>query len=113
MPDWRHPPPPAPLPSAAVSSASSAVGCPIAVGGRICGDGRCQIRDLDVEQVALHVDLTPARWAPRRRDRGCRPGRHGLVGMYDTVSALGGRLEIESPASGGTLLAAAVPRSAG
>jgi signal transduction histidine kinase len=39
------------------------------------------------------------------------PGGHGLVGIGDRVSALGGRLEIESPAGGGTLVAATLPLS--
>jgi signal transduction histidine kinase len=34
---------------------------------------------------------------------------HGLVGMRDRVTALGGRLDIESPPSGGTLVAATLP----
>jgi signal transduction histidine kinase len=38
---------------------------------------------------------------------------HGLVGMRDRVTTLGGRLEIESPAGGGTLVAATLPLSAG
>jgi signal transduction histidine kinase len=38
---------------------------------------------------------------------------HGLVEMADRVTALGGRLEIESPPGGGTLLAATLPLSAG
>jgi signal transduction histidine kinase len=33
------------------------------------------------------------------------------VGMADRVTALGGRLDIESPADGGTLLAATLPVS--
>jgi signal transduction histidine kinase len=37
---------------------------------------------------------------------------HGLVGMADRVTALGGRLELESPSGGGTLLAATLPLSA-
>jgi signal transduction histidine kinase/putative methionine-R-sulfoxide reductase with GAF domain len=40
---------------------------------------------------------------------GADPGGHGLVAMGDRVTALGGRLEIESPAGGGTLLAATLP----
>ena len=35
---------------------------------------------------------------------------HGLVGMADRVTALGGRLEIESPAGGGTAITATLPR---
>ena len=43
---------------------------------------------------------------------GADPDGHGLIGMYDRVTALGGRLEIESPAGGGTLVAATLPLSA-
>ena len=44
---------------------------------------------------------------------GADPDGHGLVGMRDRVTTLGGRLEIESPADGGTLVAATLPLSAG
>jgi signal transduction histidine kinase len=44
---------------------------------------------------------------------GADPGGHGLVGMADRVTALGGRLSLESPAGGGTLVAARLPLSAG
>jgi PAS domain S-box-containing protein len=40
---------------------------------------------------------------------GADPDGHGLVGIGDRATALGGRLEIESPAGGGTLIAAAFP----
>ena len=43
---------------------------------------------------------------------GADPGGHGLVGISDRVAALGGRLSLESPAGGGTLVAAALPFSA-
>jgi signal transduction histidine kinase/PAS domain-containing protein len=43
---------------------------------------------------------------------GADPGGHGLVGIADRVTALGGRLKIESPSSGGTLVAATLPLSA-
>jgi signal transduction histidine kinase len=43
---------------------------------------------------------------------GADPDGHGLVGMRDRVTTLGGRLEIESPAGGGTLVAATLPLSA-
>jgi signal transduction histidine kinase len=36
----------------------------------------------------------------------------GLVGMQDRVNALGGSLEVDSPAEGGTLLSARLPLSA-
>jgi signal transduction histidine kinase len=44
---------------------------------------------------------------------GADPGGHGLVGLGDRVTALGGRLKVESPAGGGTLVAATLPLSAG
>jgi signal transduction histidine kinase len=44
---------------------------------------------------------------------GADPGGHGLVGIGDRVTALGGRLEIESPPGGGTRVTATLPLSAG
>jgi signal transduction histidine kinase len=44
---------------------------------------------------------------------GAEPGGHGLVGMSDRVTALGGRLRIENPHDGGTLVAATLPLSVG
>jgi PAS domain S-box-containing protein len=43
---------------------------------------------------------------------GADPAGHGLVGMGDRVSVLGGRLEINSAPGGGTLVAATLPLSA-
>ena len=40
---------------------------------------------------------------------GADPSGHGLVGLGDRTTALGGRLSIESPAGGGTVLAAVIP----
>jgi signal transduction histidine kinase len=40
---------------------------------------------------------------------GADPDGHGLVGMADRVSALGGRLSVQSPAGGGTVLTATLP----
>jgi len=40
---------------------------------------------------------------------GADPNGHGLVGIHDRVTALGGRLEVGRPAGGGTLLAATLP----
>jgi signal transduction histidine kinase len=60
-----------------------------------------------VDNGMLHVEI---------RDDGtggADPNGHGLVGIADRVAALGGRLEIESPAGGGTLLAATLPLPAG
>jgi signal transduction histidine kinase len=44
---------------------------------------------------------------------GADPHGHGLVGMGDRAAALGGRLEIDSPVGGGTLVAATLPLSTG
>jgi GAF domain-containing protein len=59
-----------------------------------------------VEDGMLHVEI---------RDDGigrADPGGHGLLGMTDRVTALGGRLKVESPAGGGTIVAAVLPLSA-
>ncbi len=40
---------------------------------------------------------------------GADPHGHGLVGMADRVSALGGRLSVQSPADEGTLVTATLP----
>jgi signal transduction histidine kinase len=40
---------------------------------------------------------------------GADPSGHGLVGMADRVTALGGRLEIDSPPAGGTRVTATFP----
>jgi signal transduction histidine kinase len=40
---------------------------------------------------------------------GADPSGHGLVGMNDRVTALGGRLKVESPAGEGTRLLVALP----
>jgi GAF domain-containing protein len=56
-----------------------------------------------VEDGALQIDV---------RDDGIggvQPGGTGIVGLGDRLAALGGRLRIESPAGGGTLVAAAIP----
>jgi signal transduction histidine kinase len=40
---------------------------------------------------------------------GARPAGSGLVGLEDRLAALDGRLRVESPPDGGTLVAAAIP----
>ena len=42
---------------------------------------------------------------------GTRPAGSGIVGLGDRLAALDGRLRVESPAHGGTVLAAAIPLS--
>jgi signal transduction histidine kinase len=56
-----------------------------------------------LQDDALHIEV---------RDDGiggADPDGHGLVGMNDRVIALGGQLSVESPASGGTRVAATLP----
>jgi len=68
--------------------------------------GRAEVA-ASLEDGMLRIDV---------RDNGtggADPDGHGLVGMRDRVTTLGGRLEIESPAGGGTLVAATLPLSAG
>jgi signal transduction histidine kinase len=50
-------------------------------------------------------------WVEVRDDGvgGARADGSGLVGLADRVAALDGRLRVESPAAGGTLVAAAIP----
>ena len=43
---------------------------------------------------------------------GAQAGGSGLVGLSDRLAALGGRLHVESPGGGGTLIAASIPLSA-
>ena len=40
---------------------------------------------------------------------GARPSGSGLLGLADRVAVLDGRLRVESPAGGGTLVAADIP----
>jgi signal transduction histidine kinase len=65
---------------------------------------------------AGHVEVTAriedATLAVQVRDDGvggARPDGSGLVGLADRLAALHGRLRIESPAEGGTLVAADIP----
>jgi signal transduction histidine kinase len=56
-----------------------------------------------VEDGMLHVHV---------RDDGsggADPGGHGLVGIADRVTALGGRFAVQDATGGGTLVAAAIP----
>jgi signal transduction histidine kinase len=55
------------------------------------------------EDAVLHVEV---------RDDGvggADDGGHGLVGLTDRATALGGRLEVQSPALGGTRVVAMLP----
>jgi signal transduction histidine kinase len=44
---------------------------------------------------------------------GARPDGTGLLGLADRLAVLEGRLEVESPTGGGTLVAASIPLAAG
>jgi len=75
--------------------------------------------------VAKHAGATSAAVAARIDDEtlrvevrdngvgGARPDGSGLQGLRDRLAALDGHLTIESPADGGTLVAAAIPIPAG
>jgi signal transduction histidine kinase len=66
--------------------------------------GRAEVR-ASVEGGMLRVEVCDDGMG------GADPDGHGLVGIRDRVTTLGGRLEIESPAGGGTLVAARLPLS--
>jgi PAS domain S-box-containing protein len=68
--------------------------------------GRAEVRAY-VDDGALRVEV---------RDDGvggADPDGHGLVGIGDRATALGGRLKVESPAGGGTHVAATLPLRTG
>jgi signal transduction histidine kinase len=68
--------------------------------------GRAEVT-ASVADRMLHVEV---------RDDGiggADPDGRGLVGIRDRATTLGGRLSIDSPAGGGTLVAATLPLSAG
>ncbi|MDN3358977.1 DUF4118 domain-containing protein [Actinomadura sp. DC4] len=70
-----------------------------------------QHADASVVHVDLAADETTARLSIRDDGRGgADPDRgRGLIGIRDRVEALGGRLEIASPAGGGTSLLVEIP----
>jgi signal transduction histidine kinase len=58
---------------------------------------------VQVADHTLHVDV---------RDDGvggARPDGSGLLGLTDRLAVLDGRLRVESPADGGTLVSADIP----
>jgi signal transduction histidine kinase len=70
------------------------------------------VKHAHAERANISASVEDALLRLQVRDDGIggadRSG-HGLVGMSDRVNALGGRLEIESPPGGGTLLSATLP----
>ena len=69
--------------------------------------------DVQIEITAWLEDGTLRIEVRHNGTGGADPDGHGLVGMRDRVTTLGGRRKIESPAGGGTLVAATLPLSAG
>jgi PAS domain S-box-containing protein len=65
---------------------------------------RAEVR-ASVQDRTLHVEVHDDGIG------GADAGGHGLVGMADRVTALGGRLTVESPRGNGTLVAATLPLS--
>jgi GAF domain-containing protein len=63
---------------------------------------RAQVRAF-VKDEALHVEVCD------NGVGGANARGHGLVGLSDRVTALEGRLNVESPAEGGTIVAATLP----
>jgi signal transduction histidine kinase len=71
--------------------------------GRECRKARSAQRATVIARVedrALRVEV---------RDNGARPDGSGLVGMADRLSVIDGRLRVESPVGGGTLVSAHIP----
>ena len=64
--------------------------------------GRAEVRAV-AEDGALRVEVRDDGVA------GADPSGHGLVGLADRVTAIGGQLRVESPGTGGTVLSATLP----
>jgi signal transduction histidine kinase len=60
-----------------------------------------------IREGALHVEVHDDGIG------GARPDGSGLVGLADRLAALNGRLRVESPDDGGTLVAAEIPLRSG
>lgn len=69
-------------------------------------------KHAQARHVAVTGRITDGTLALSVRDDGIGgvlPGGSGLVGLADRVAALDGRLGVESPADGGTLIVAVIP----
>jgi signal transduction histidine kinase len=72
------------------------------------------VKHAGASQAAIRVVVDDGALRVEVRDDGiggADPEGHGLVGLRDRATALGGRLHVESSAGGGTLLAATLPLS--
>jgi signal transduction histidine kinase len=64
------------------------------------------------KRAAVAAHLEDGALQVRVRDDGlggARPDGSGLLGLRDRLAALDGRLQVESPPDGGTLIAADIP----
>jgi PAS domain S-box-containing protein len=71
-------------------------------------------KHAQAECAAVVARLAEGRLCVEVRDDGAggaRPDGSGLVGLTDRLAVLNGRLRVESPAGGGTLVAATIPVS--
>jgi signal transduction histidine kinase len=69
-------------------------------------------KHAEAERAAVAAHLGDGRLYVEVRDDGiggARPDGSGLVGLTDRLAVLDGRLRVESPAGGGTLIAATIP----
>ena len=70
------------------------------------------VKHADARQADVRALVTDGMLQVEVRDDGvggADPDGHGLVGLRDRATALGGELNLESPPSGGTLLVASLP----
>ena len=70
------------------------------------------VKHSNAESAMVRASVEDGRLQVEVRDDGiggADPDGHGLVGMADRVSALGGRLSVQSPAGGGTVVTATLP----
>jgi signal transduction histidine kinase len=73
------------------------------------------VKHSNAESAEIRASVEDGMLRVQVRDNGiggADPDGHGLLGMTDRVTALGGRLKVESPAGAGTLVAATLPLSA-
>jgi PAS domain S-box-containing protein len=71
-------------------------------------------KHADASRASVRTRVADGTLQVRVRDNGvggARPDGSGLVGLADRLAVLDGRLRVESPAGGGTLVAADVPLS--
>jgi PAS domain S-box-containing protein len=70
------------------------------------------VKHADARHAEVRAFVADGMLCVEVRDDGigsADPDGRGLIGLRDRATALGGRLEVESPASGGTLVAATLP----